>query len=388
MHGRGQRIEVRHAADAAVVRQEVVGAARLDHPEPGLPQRAAEQRALVRVAPRQGAEERRRHAEQRDGGLLQRRRRLHHQRVVHGPNGRRQARRREHPADPPAGGVGGLGDRVDDDGPLAHAGPRGDRPVARAVEDDVLVDLVRDHDEVLRARHRGDRLQIVGCEHLPGGVVRGVEHEQTGSGRGAPQLVRVEPPRRAVRLLPQGDEAGLEPEDLRLRRVHLVERLQQDDAVAAAAGRGEHRGQSLGGAEHHRRLGLRVGLEPAPARRIGGDGLPQLGQAERIGVLVQLVAPPLQRLQRVPQRRRRPAGAGVGKTGRRDLLESSNARVAAPQQRRDRAPDEGERRRLVGEPLRQVDGPVPLRQARHAPDDRFAGRHRRSFYAGPRRPGL
>ena len=190
------------------------------------------------------------------------------------------------------------------DGPLAHAGKGRDGTVAHPVEYDVLVDLVRHDDEILVARDLGDRFELPRLEHLPGRVVRGVEDEQAGAGGGAAQLVRVETPDALAAAFPQRHEAGRQPEDRCRRRVHLMERLHHDHAVAAASEGREHCGEPLGRAEHHRRLGFRIRLEAAPASGVRGNGAPQLGQAVRVGVLVQLVATALQALEHVHQQRR------------------------------------------------------------------------------------
>ena len=186
----------------------------------------------------------------------------------------------------------------------------------------------------------------------------------------------VEPPGAVAGGLPQRHEAGRQTEDGRLRRIHLVERLDHDHAVPAAPEGGQHRREPLGGAEHHGRLGFRVGLEPAPARGVRRNGAPQLGQAERVGVLVQLVGVALQIAEHVPQRRRRAAVVPRGRPGG-GLLEPLDAGVAPAEQRADRPPDEREGRRLVREALREIDRPVPVREPRHSSNDRFARGHRR-----------
>ena len=252
-------------------------------------QRRTEERPLRGVPVREAAKELRGHLQQRDCRLLERRRRLNHERVVDGANRRRQVRRRQHPTNPPPGGVGRLRDRVDDDRPLPHAVERGYRTMPGAVEDDVLVDLIRDDQQVVLLRNIRDQRQLHGVEHLPRRILRRVQDEKPGACGYAAQLVRIDAPPRPVRALPQGHEAGRQPEHLPLCRVHLVERLHHDDAVPATPERGQRGGQPFGGTEHDRRLRLRVRLEAAPAVGVRRDRASQLRQPEGVGILVQLV---------------------------------------------------------------------------------------------------
>ena len=60
------------------------------------------------------------------------------------------------PADLPAGAVEHLGGAGDRDGAVGHAGKGGQREVARVVEDQMLVDLVGDHQQIGVDRDLGD----------------------------------------------------------------------------------------------------------------------------------------------------------------------------------------------------------------------------------------
>jgi hypothetical protein len=51
-----------------------------------------------------------------------------------------------------------------------------------AVEDQVLVDLVGDHEQVVLDGQGGDGGQFVAGEHRAGGVVRAVEQDEAGAG--------------------------------------------------------------------------------------------------------------------------------------------------------------------------------------------------------------
>ena len=77
-------------------------------------------------------------------------------------------------------------------------GKRGER-MCSALEDQVLVHLVRDHEQVALDGELGDGGQLLAGQDGAGRVVRGVEQDQPGAGgdRGA-QLVQVEAGRRPV----------------------------------------------------------------------------------------------------------------------------------------------------------------------------------------------
>jgi hypothetical protein len=64
-------------------------------------------------------------------------------------------------ADAPAGDAERFGEAGDGDGALGHARQRGEANVALAVEQEVLVNLVRENNKVVLDREAGDGLQFV-----------------------------------------------------------------------------------------------------------------------------------------------------------------------------------------------------------------------------------
>ena len=80
--------------------------------------------------------------------------------------------RADRPAGFPAGDIESLCGTGHRDGALTHARERRHRCVGEAVEDQVLVDLVAQHDQVAFAREFGDRSKFVIGEYGAGGVVR------------------------------------------------------------------------------------------------------------------------------------------------------------------------------------------------------------------------
>ena len=81
------------------------------------------------------------------------------------------------PAKAPAGHGIGLGETIDDDGALGHPRLGRQAVVHMAVIDDVLVDLVAHHVEIMRGRHMDDGIDLGARQHTPRRVVRAVDHE-------------------------------------------------------------------------------------------------------------------------------------------------------------------------------------------------------------------
>ena len=294
----------------------------------------------------------------------------------------RAVRRRDHPADAPAGRAAGLGDRVHHQGALRHPLEERQAAVAMAVEGDVLVDLVGDREPVVRPAELGDEPQIFLAQHRAGRVLGGVDDHRLDRriGQGSPQLVAVQPPRSGASILAQGHEAGHEPEDRRLRRVQLVIWLHHHHAVARFEQRAERGRHALACPEHHRDLLLGVRPVAVARLRVVGDRVPQLREPERKGVLVELVARaahlPEQLLHGTIERVGVRLPARVQEFAHRERFDAARSLLRAAEQRRDAAPHHVVGRRFIGEPLRQVHRAAGLREARHAPDDRLPDRRR------------
>ena len=272
----------------------------------------------------------------------------------------RVPRRGQHPADAPARGAPGLRDRVHHDGAFGHALEARQEQMAVAVEGDVLVDLVRDRQQIVGSAQLRDERELVAAQHLAGRVLRRVHDERPDRrvGGGGAHLAAVEPPRAGLAVLAQRHEPRNEPEDRRLRRIELVTGLHHDHAVAGLEERAERRRHAFAGPQHHRDLVLRIRAPPVEPVGAVGNGAPQLGEPERKRVLVELVArvprPGQQLLQGQIERlvaRRAARGQQVSQRHRLDL---PALRLGAAEHRRDPAPHHVVHGRLVGEPLRQV----------------------------------
>src|SRR6266704_2348372 len=218
-----------------------------------------------------------------DGGDLKRMGRADGQEVV-GPAHRiRERLRRDRPADSPSGRAVRLGEAVDRDRPLRHVADRRERHVARAVEDDVLVDLVRHRDDVVIGAQVRDRPELVAGEHLARRVVRRVHDEDLRAvrERGLQRFLVDGPigPRHAH--VPRTGAA-----DDRIRPVVLVERL-EDHGLVALVDEREHRGHHrLGRTARDHKIGLRVRVDPVEGLGASRDRVAQLAGAPCDRVLV------------------------------------------------------------------------------------------------------
>ena len=257
---------------------------------------------------------------------LQRRPRGEGEPLLGGQDRAHELGRAGRPADLPPGERVRLAGARQGQRPLRHPGQGRDRHVLGAVEGQVLVDLVGDHDEVVLDRHVGHRLQLLPAEHRPGRVVRAVEQHEPGARRHrGPQRVDVEP--EVGR--PQRHRPAYAARHLDHRDVRVVVGLQHDHLVARVDQPEQRRCDPLGAAGGHHHLAVRVELEAVVALLVPRDRLPQLGSAGPRCVLVGAV-------------------------------------LQGPHRRRDHL----RRPVLVGEPLPEVDRPRPHRQRRHLGEDR------------------
>ena len=156
----------------------------------------------------------------------------------------------------------------------------------RAVEDQVLIDLVADRVGVVAQHQVGDEAQFVGGEHLAGRVHRRVQQDRLGlrpervGQRGARQ-------RPVGRLQPHQARDGAEQADD--RQIGVVQRLDQHDLVAGVQHRHQAGGDRLGGAGGHHHLARPVDLEAVEAAVGGGDRLAQFRHAGHRRILVAAV---------------------------------------------------------------------------------------------------
>jgi hypothetical protein len=152
-------------------------------------------------------------------------------------------------------------------------------------EDEVFVDLVRDHQQIALDGEGGDGGQLVVGEDGAGGVVRGVEQDEAGAvGDRVAQLVQVEAEGAVVRAEGDRDAGAARHRDA--RRVRVVVRLQRDHLVARLQQGQQRGGDGLGGARGDQHLGVGVAGQPVEALLVFGDGGTQFGDARAGRVLV------------------------------------------------------------------------------------------------------
>ena len=215
-------------------------------------------------------------------------------------------------------------------------GQGGDRDVL-ALEDQVLVHLVGDHQQVVLAGQGGDPGELGPGEHRPGRVVRRVQQQQPGArGDGGPQRLQ-------VGAEPGGPQRDRDPGGARHGHaggVGVVVGLERDGLVARLQERDQRGGDRLGGARGDQDLTVRVDVQAVEALLVGGDRVPQLGNARARGVLV---APPF-------QDRRRGRGGDLGRAvGVREAL----AEVDRPGRQGQRRHLGEDRRAHAGQPAVQ-----------------------------------
>jgi hypothetical protein len=196
------------------------------------------------------------------------------------------------------------------------------------VENEVLVHLVGDGDQVAIDAQVGDGGQLVGREHLAGGVVGRVEQEEAGAvGDEGGQRLDVG----GVVGRHEGDRPQHGTRHRGYGPVGVVGGLEGEDLVARVAERQDGRRDRLGGAGGDEDLAVRV-----------HDQAPEAGLVVR---------------DRPPQR----LDAG---TGRVLVLPGADGL--------DGGLGHLDRAVLVGEPLAEVDGPGGGGQRRHLGEDRRA----------------
>ena len=119
-------------------------------------------------------------AQRLERGVLGDDRRAQHGVLVHLHHGVDQRCRTAGIADAPAGHREGLRKAVEEDRPLRHARQARDARM-RALEGELRVNLIGQHEQVLLAAERGDFLQLLPRARAAGRIARQVEHQDLGA---------------------------------------------------------------------------------------------------------------------------------------------------------------------------------------------------------------
>ena len=134
-------------------------------------------------------------------------------------------------AQPPARHGVGLGETVEEDRPLRHIRPRGDRLV-RSLVKDLSVDLVREHEDLAIPDEGSDVVEIARRQDRSGRVVRGVQDQHARARRQERLDVGRAETEAAILAERQGNRLSARETDLRfvdrkarIRDDHLVARI-------------------------------------------------------------------------------------------------------------------------------------------------------------------
>ena len=84
------------------------------------------------------------------------------------------------PAQPPTGHGIGFAKAIDDHRAFRHSRFGSETIVDGAVIDNVFVDLITQHIEIVLSSHFDNRIDFAACQDATGRVVRAVDHDQLG----------------------------------------------------------------------------------------------------------------------------------------------------------------------------------------------------------------
>ena len=188
-------------------------------------------------------------------------------------------------AEAPAGHGIRLGEPIDHNGTLPHAGQRGNRAMRLPIGQ-LGVNLIREHKQVVRLQKRQNLFEVFAGHDSAGRVVRVGEHQHFGAGgeQRREQLGRYF--ELVLRLCVQ--RHGNAAHHLNQRRIADKAGLGHDHLVAGVNDGAERHVNRLAAADGDENLGLRLIMQAEAAVEIGGDACAQLGQTA-VGGIVGLV---------------------------------------------------------------------------------------------------
>ena len=219
-------------------------------------------------------------------GFLKRRGRAHRQEVVDFADGGSHFRSGNGPAHAPACDAVGLRKRIDSDGAVAHALERGHGNVLGAVVEHVLVDFIGNGVGIPADAEVPDGFELGALENLSRGIIRGVQDDglRLRAERGG-EFRRIEFPIGRIKIYEAGGGAG---ED-RVGPVVFVKRLEDHHLVAGIDDR-QHRGNHcFGRAAADGDFALRIDGDALPALEFFGDGVAQGFRSPGDGVLIDVL---------------------------------------------------------------------------------------------------
>ena len=188
-------------------------------------------------------------------------------------------------AEAPTGHGIRLGEAVDHNGALPHAGERGDRAVRLSIGQ-LGIDLVREDEHLVRPHEGSDLLKVRARHDRTGRIVGVRKHQHLGAGGDQ----RLKQRRRDLELVLhlRVERHGNAAHHLDQRRVTDKAGLGHDDLIARVDHGAERHVNGFTAADRDEDLILRTVAQPEPAVKIGGNACAQLRKSA-VGGIVGLV---------------------------------------------------------------------------------------------------
>src|SRR5580704_1792526 len=220
--------------------------------------------------------------------LLQRSRSTHGKKIMNFANRICDRRRRHRPPHPPSCHAVTLRQTINRDRSLAHTFEARHRNVLRAVVKNMLVDLIRDGQNVELNTQIANQFQFAACENLASRIVGRVENYRFGPMmKSRTQLALIKRPFTVgCNRWTQLHEYRLRAGQHRVRPVILVKRFEDHHLVALVANRQQRRNHGLGRTTTHRDLRLWINRDPLPFLHLPGNCIPQTLRAPCNRVLI------------------------------------------------------------------------------------------------------
>ena len=194
-----------------------------------------------------------------------------------------ERRRRYAVADLPARGVVGLAERADHEAARKQIRVAHPALMAQAVEDDVLIDLVRKQIDVPVGNDVAQRSHVVGTPDRSGGVVRGVGDDEP---RSVAHQVPHPPPIHPIGGRVHGHVQRAPALQAHHRLVAVVGRIEDDHLIARVHHRRDGAEQRLGCPRCHRHFPVRIDPGAVKRRHLVRDRRAQRGNPHHGRVLV------------------------------------------------------------------------------------------------------
>src|SRR5580698_6461480 len=143
--------------------------------------------------------------------------------------------------------------------------------MASAIEEEILINLVGEHKQVMPDSQIGNSLQFIEMKNLARRIARRIDNDGAGAGRDrTAQSVKVKLPIRRR----QRDRNRLYPKREQRVDVITVERFEKNDLITRIEQRKTGGIQRSRGSRCHQYLGVRIGRDAVVTFQFGRDCLP------------------------------------------------------------------------------------------------------------------